>query len=55
MRLPRARATAPRQNLEEDWIAADTMLSSMTVDDDISTARVGAGRVWSMIGAGHGL
>jgi hypothetical protein len=45
MRLPRVRATVPRQNLEEDGVAADTMLSSMTVDDDISTARVGAGRV----------
>lgn len=51
MRLPRARATAPRKNLEEDWVSDDTMLSSMTVDDDISTARVGAGRVWSTSGA----
>src|SRR4029453_185157 len=41
--LIRARATAPRKSLEEDRVSYETMLSAMTVDDDISTERIGAG------------
>jgi epsilon-lactone hydrolase len=43
--LIRTRATTPRKSLEEDRISYETMLSSMTLDDDISTERVGAGGV----------
>jgi monoterpene epsilon-lactone hydrolase len=43
--LIRARATAPRKSLEEDRVSYETMLSAMTVDDDISTERVGVGGV----------
>jgi acetyl esterase/lipase len=43
--LIRARATAPRKSLEEDRVSYETMLSAMTVDDDISTERIGAGGV----------
>jgi epsilon-lactone hydrolase len=43
--LIRARATAPRKTLEEDRVSYETMLSSITLDDDISTERVGAGGV----------
>jgi epsilon-lactone hydrolase len=43
--LIRARATAPRKSLEEDRVSYETMLSSITLDDDISTERVGAGGV----------
>ena len=43
--LIRARATAPRKSLEEDRVSYETMLSALTVDDDISTERIGAGGV----------
>jgi epsilon-lactone hydrolase len=43
--LIRARATALRKSLEEDRVSYETMLSAMTVDDDISTERIGAGGV----------
>jgi monoterpene epsilon-lactone hydrolase len=43
--LIRARATAPRKSLEEDRVSYETMLSAMTVDDDIWTERIGAGGV----------
>jgi monoterpene epsilon-lactone hydrolase len=43
--LIRARATAPRKTPEEDRVSYETMLSSMTLEDDISTERVGAGGV----------
>jgi monoterpene epsilon-lactone hydrolase len=43
--LIRTRATTPRKSLEEDRVSYETMLSSMTVDDDISTERVGVGGV----------
>jgi epsilon-lactone hydrolase len=43
--LIRARATAPRKNLEEDRVSYETMLSAMTLDDDITTERVGVGGV----------
>jgi len=42
---------APGKNLEENRVSYETMLSPMTVDHDISTARVGAGMVRSTIGA----
>jgi acetyl esterase/lipase len=41
----RARATAPRKTIEEDRLSYETMLSGMTLDDDIATERVGAGGV----------
>jgi acetyl esterase/lipase len=41
----RARATAPRKTIEEDRVSYETMLSGMTLDDDIATERVGAGGV----------
>jgi hypothetical protein len=40
--LIRARAMAPRKSLEEDRVSYETMLSALTVDDDISTERIGA-------------
>ena len=43
--LIRARATAPRKSLEEDRVSYETMLSALTVDEDISTERIGAGGV----------
>ena len=43
--LIRARATAPRKSLEDDRLSYETMLSAMTLDDDITTERVGAGGV----------
>jgi epsilon-lactone hydrolase len=43
--LIRARATAPRKNLEEDRVSYENMLSAMTLDDDITTERVGVGGV----------
>jgi epsilon-lactone hydrolase len=43
--LIRARATAPRKSLEEDRVSYETMLSALTVDDDVSTERIGAGGV----------
>jgi acetyl esterase/lipase len=41
----RARATAPRKTIEDDRVSYETMLSGMTLDDDIATERVGAGGV----------
>jgi epsilon-lactone hydrolase len=43
--LIRARATAPRRSLEDDRVSYETMLSAMTLDDDVTTERVGAGGV----------
>ena len=43
--LIRARATAPRKSLEDDRLSYETMLSAMTLDDDVATERVGAGGV----------
>ena len=41
----RARATAPRKTIEADRMSYETMLSAMTLDDDIATERVGTGGV----------
>jgi monoterpene epsilon-lactone hydrolase len=40
--LIRARATAPRNTLEDDRVSYETMLSAMTLENDITTERVGA-------------
>jgi hypothetical protein len=39
------RATSTRNTLDEDRLSYETMLSSMRMDDDIQTERVGAGGV----------
>jgi epsilon-lactone hydrolase len=41
----RARAAAPRTTLESDRMSYETMLSALTLDDDVATERVGAGGV----------
>jgi len=41
----RARATAPRKTIEDDRVSYETMLSTLPLDDDISTERIGAGQV----------
>jgi acetyl esterase/lipase len=43
--LIRTRATSTRNTLDEDRMSYETMLSSMRMDDDIQTERVGAGGV----------
>jgi monoterpene epsilon-lactone hydrolase len=41
----RARASATRKTIDEDRLSYETMLSTMPMDDDIQTSRVGAGGV----------
>jgi len=43
--LIRARAAAPRKTLDDERRLYESMVGSMTLEDDIQTDRVGAGGV----------
>lgn len=45
IQLIRARAASPRRTIDDDRLSYETMLSSMSLDDDIKTERVGVNGV----------